>query len=371
MTLILAYTPSGISGGHPTLAEAVADLRQDLFDCTQGIGPADAAAGIPPPPRWSDDALARALDRAVDEYSFVAPLARSVMTATLPGVRAYGLPPDAWWIESVEYPSGLYPPRMVPFEELVTPGLGTPAAPLAVAAGVAGPLTGSYVWSVTFVKSGGETLPGLASAPLILSGGAAALSDLPLGPPGTVGRRIYRAMVTETTATGPVTGTPRLAGQLLDNTTTSWTDAVPDGLLGATAPTTDTTANLPQFVLRLAPGRVPTDTSGVLTVTYAAKHSLTPAGTSLPERHHDVVLLGAAAYAMLAYQAPTNDLFEYQDGELHDRVDEHTVPVAWLAAATAMLARFTARLEDIKRQNNAGIAAVARWGDVPVAWQRT
>ncbi len=371
MTLILAYTPPGSPGGHPTLAEAVADLRQDLFDCTQGIGPADAALGTPPPPpRWRDDALARALDRAVDEYSFVAPLVRSVMTATLPGVRAYGLPADAWWIESVEYPSALYPPRLVPFEEVVTPGLGAPAAPLAAASGLAGPLAGSYVWSVTFVKSGGETLPGPASAPLTLSGAAAALSALPLGPPGTVGRHIYRATVTAA-AGGPVTGMPRLAGQVLDNTTTLWADAVPDGLLGAAAPGTDTTANLPQFVLRLAPGRVPTDTSGVLTVTYAAKHSLTPAGTSLPERHHDVVLLGAAAYAMLAYQAPTNDLFEYQDGELHDRVDEHTVPAAWLAAATAMLARFTAKLDEIKRQNNAGIAAVARWGDVPVAWQRT
>ena len=34
MTLILAYTPAGTYTNHPTLSEAIADLRQDLFDRT-------------------------------------------------------------------------------------------------------------------------------------------------------------------------------------------------------------------------------------------------------------------------------------------------------------------------------------------------
>ena len=56
MTLILAYTPAGTYTNHPTLSEAIADLRQDLFDRTQNL-----PAGTPQ--RWADDDLARALDR--------------------------------------------------------------------------------------------------------------------------------------------------------------------------------------------------------------------------------------------------------------------------------------------------------------------
>ena len=85
----------------------------------------------------------------------------------------------------------------------------------------------------------------------------------------------------------------------------------------------------------------------------------------------DIVILGAAAYAMLAYQAPTNDLFDYQDGELRDHVDERKVPAAWLAAAQRALAQFQDRLEQVKRQRNAGAAAINQWGDVSIRWQRT
>ena len=369
MTLILSYTPAGAPGGHPTLAEAVTDLRRDLCDRAQGLD-----SGIEP--RWSDDDLVRALDRALDEYSFAAPLVGAVMTATLPGARSYAYPPGAWWIESVEYPSGLYPPAFVPFEEGVTPSLGAPtAAPLA-ATGGAGPLDGTYAWGVTYFKSGGETVLGPLSAPLTLHGGMALLSGIPLGPPGTVGRTVYRARLDASSMAGsagvpPVPVAAKLAGQLLDNTTTAWGDAVADGALGAAPPAADTTANLAQFTLALPPGRLPVGTDGALTVTYAGKHGLTPAGTSIPERHHDVVLLGAAAYAMLAYQAGTNDLFEYQDGEMRDRVDERTVPTAWLTAGTHLLTRFQAKLKEIKGQRNAGVAAVAHWGDVPARWRWT
>ncbi len=358
MTLILSYTPAGTPGGHPTLVEAVADLRQDLFDRTQGLD-----AGVTP--RWSDDDLVRALDRAVDEYSFVAPLVGAVMTTTLPGTRSYAYPPGAWWVESVEYPSGLYPPALIPFEEGVTPSLGIPpTAPATTASGAAGALDGTYAWGVTFFKSGGETLLGPLSASLTLHGGAALLGGLPLGPPGTVGRGVYRTRV------GVGTGAA-LAGQLLDNATTEWIDAVPDASLGAAPPASDTTDNLAQFTLKLPPERLPVDTSGALTVTYAGKHGLTQAGTSIPERHHDIVLLGAAAYAMLSYQAGTNDLFEYQDGEMRDRVDERGVPAAWLTAGTSLLTRFQGKLTEIKGQRNAGVAAVARWGDVPARWRWT
>ena len=359
MTLILAYTPAGTYTNHPALSEAIADLRQDLFDRTQNLPL--TAAGTPTPPRWADDDLARALDRAVDEYSFVSPLVQAVMTATLPYTRAYAFPPGAWWIESVEYPTGVWPAQLVPFEESITPSLGTPPAASAVAAIGTGPLSGSYAWAVTFFKSGGETLPGALSAPLALSNGAGNLT-IPLGPPGTIGRKIYRSK-----AGGPL----GYVGQVLDNTSTSYVDTLADASVGAAPPVADTTANLPQVVLKLNQSRLPVDTSGILTVTYAGKHQLTTAGTSVPEQHHDIVLLGAAAYAMLAYQAPTNDLFDYQDGEMRDHVDERKVPAAWLAAGRRALSQFQERLEQVKGQRNAGVAAINQWGDVSIRWQRT
>jgi hypothetical protein len=88
----------------------------------------------------------------------------------------------------------------------------------------------------------------------------------------------------------------------------------------------------------------------------------------VPEQHHDVVLLGAAAYACLAYQVPTNDMFIYQDGEMRDKVDEQRTPEHWLAAGTSLLALFKERLEEVKRQRDAGHAAVAQWGAVPARW---
>lgn len=56
---------------------------------------------------------------------------------------------------------------------------------------------------------------------------------------------------------------------------------------------------------------------------------------------------------------------------MRDRVDERGVPSAWLAAGQRALHDFQARLETVKRQRNAGIAAVAQWGDVPARWDRT
>lgn len=357
MTLVLQYTPAGSYTGAPTLPQAVMDLRQDLFDRVQNM---PLLNGVSAPQRWADDDLARALDRALDEYSWISPLIQSVMTASLPQCRNYAFPSGAWWVETVEYPTGQWPIAYVDFEDnIITPSLGTPGATTAAAG--AGTLSGSYQWATTFTKSGGETLPGPASGALVLAAQGGALT-LPLGPPGTVGRNLYRSK-----GGGPF----GYVGQVLDNTTTSYLDSLADGSVGAAAPAVDTTANLQQFMLKLSPELVPQDTSGLLTVTYASKHQLSTAGTSVPERHRDVILLGAAAYAMLAYQTPTSDFFDYQDGEFRDHVDERGVPAAWLAAANRALAQFQQRLQQVQRERNAGISATAQWGDVSIRWQRT
>jgi hypothetical protein len=355
MTLVLAYSPVGSYTAHPTLVEAVNDLRQDLFDRLQNV-PSGAAQ------RWADDDLVRALDRAVDQYGWYAPLVQAVMTSTLPQSRYYARPAGAWWIETVEYPTGVWPQQFVNFEDdIVTPSLMPVGATSSALASGAGALTGSYQWATTFVKSGGETTPGAYSASLSLTAQNGQLT-IPLGPPGTIGRNIYRQKGVALQG---------FVGQVLDNQSTSFTDSVPDGSVGALPPTADTTANLVQFMLKLSPSLVPQDTTGVITVTYAGKHQLSSAGTSIPERHHDIVILGAAAYAMFAYMIPTADLFEYQDGELRDRLDERSVPTAWLNVATAIRAEFKMRLEQVKQERLAGVSAVAQWGDEPLRWQRT
>ena len=83
------------------------------------------------------------------------------------------------------------------------------------------------------------------------------------------------------------------------------------------------------------------------------------------------MLLGAAAYACLAYTVPTNDLFHYQDGELRDQVDETKTPANWQAMGKTLLGLFESRLEEVKRQRDATYADVAQWGSVSARWHWT
>lgn len=357
MPLILPPAPPALPFAAPTLAEALTRLRQDIFD----------QAGSSP--RWQDSDLQRAIDRALDRYSFVAPWVQTALLPAAGGRRLYPVPAGAggpaWWVESVEYPAGQYPRRVVPYRELAQPSLGTPPAPVAQAP-YAGPIAGSYLYRVTFLGVAGESAPGAPSAPVNGPGFGVNLA-LPLGPdPYCIGRNIYR-----TPANG-ADGTELLLATIADNVTTTYLDAMPDAALGAAMPAADSTRNAPLVELRIPDSMLPDiAVPGSLAVTYAARHVWAANGTTIPEQHLDVVLLGAAAYACLAYQVPTNDLFEYQDGELRDRVSEVKTPEHWQAAGNALLARFEARLEEVKRQRDAGAADVAQWGSVPARWQWT
>lgn len=361
MPLILPSAPPALPFAAPTLADALARLRQDLFD--------QLAADPTLAPRWQDGDLTRALDRALDRYSAVAPWLQTALLPAVAGRRLYPVPPaiggPAWWVESVDYPAGHYPRAFVPFRELAQPALGTPAAPVASAAG-SGAIAGLYRYRVTFLGIAGESVPSAPSASVAGPGDGVCLT-LSLGPdPYCAGRAIYR-----TPANG-ADGTQQLVATIADNTTTSYSDAAPDAALGAPMPEADSTRNAPLLELRIPDSLLPgVAAPGSLAVTYAAKHVWAANGTTIPEQHHDVVLLGAAAHACLAYQVPTNDLFDYQDGELHDRVNEVKTPDHWQAAGTALLARFEARLADVKRRREAGAASVAQWGSVPARWQWT
>ncbi len=348
-------------------------VRQDLFD------PAGANQ------RWQTSDIDRALDKAVDRYSAYSPNIVPVDMASVPGQRTYAFPSGmspasgAWWVERVEYP------LLVPGTSIAVPG-ASPA--LAVGAG-AGLGVGAYQYAVTFVTASGETTPGPVAGVTTTSGNQqVSLTSIPLGPTppplsGTrasvtvLARRLYR-----TTAGGSAL---LLLATLADNTTTSYLDSAADATLGAAAPTVNTAGllvyppvarafteqtGLGTFTLKLTDAELPTDTSLVLRVFFGTKHQLDASGSTIPEVHRDVIVLGACAYALLAYQVPTNDNFVFQDGEVHDRLDDSMIPRNWRQAGVDMLGRFLARLEEIKRQRDFANAAVVQWGDVPARWQR-
>jgi hypothetical protein len=112
-----------------------------------------------------------------------------------------------------------------------------PGAPTA-ASGGAGVLSGAYRWCVTYVTATGETeagasFPAMSTTALSLSSNSASLTAVPISPCRSVtSRNVYR-----TVASGSVF---KLSGSISDNTTTTYTDNVADGSLGATAPTVAT-----------------------------------------------------------------------------------------------------------------------------------
>ena len=123
--------------------------------------------------------------------------------------------------------------------------LSAPGAPTVAVNPAAGNLNGAYTYKITFitgvVKSDGtldivgETSGGTTSASVNPVNQQVDLTNIPIGPTGTIGRRIYR------TAAGGADGTQKLVTTIEDNVTTVWTDNVADASLGATVPSTNTT----------------------------------------------------------------------------------------------------------------------------------
>ena len=75
--------------------------------------------------------IARALDRANDKYSSVAPYLKQELMFTIPGSRIYPSPEGCWWIDSVEYPYGQWPKWYQTFQKVLSPYIPEPpeAAP--------------------------------------------------------------------------------------------------------------------------------------------------------------------------------------------------------------------------------------------------
>ncbi|MEM2593205.1 MAG: hypothetical protein QXI60_11520, partial [Thermofilaceae archaeon] len=113
-----------------------------------------------------------------------------------------------------------------------------PPAPTVAVNPTPGNLNGTYYYRITFVNAVGETETGAVSAAVNPVNQQVDLSNIPIGPPGTIARRIYR-----TTAGGPPT-LMRLVTTINDNTTTTYTDNVPDTALGANEPRVNTTGGI-------------------------------------------------------------------------------------------------------------------------------
>lgn len=111
-----------------------------------------------------------------------------------------------------------------------------PAAPTLTST-ASGSLTGTYYYKVTFVTANGETQGGTEANTGAITSKEVALSNIPIGPTGTLYRNIYRS-----TASGG-SGSEHFLIQISDNTTTTYTDNTADASLGTTA--VPTVSNIP------------------------------------------------------------------------------------------------------------------------------
>ncbi|BCL79715.1 hypothetical protein ccbrp13_21800 [Ktedonobacteria bacterium brp13] len=382
-------------------------VRLDLFD------PAGTNQ------RWATSDIDRAIDKAVDRYSEYYPnvayadMQSETYQRTYPYPTSWNTAYPVQWIERILYPLQVY-------------GSCYPApasAPVTVTQAGSTTAIGSYQYAVTLITQGGETTPSPSASVVTTSGNQSVqLSSIPVSAslpaqPGTatntvIGRNIYRTLVG-----GSIF---YLLATLTDNTTTVYNDSQPDSMLSSLptpprAPTVntsgvmcwppqerpfsefsnlfDSTASLaasgnlgpqgisgsaagptgtqaPTFTLQVPASALPQDKTLLMRVFYATKHQLDSNGSTIPELHRDIVVLGACAYAMEAYQVPTNDNFDLQDGSLHDRLDDTKIPLAWSSAAQNRMQQFFKRLQELRQQRDYAFASYVQWGNVPRYWDR-
>lgn len=379
-------------------------VRQDLFD------PAGSNQ------RWQNSDVDRAIDKAVDRYSQYYPNIAYTDMASQPFQRTYPYPQSwnaaypVWWIERILFP-------LQAFGSLFAPPL---AGMTAVAVAGSGLSVGNYQYAVTFLTPGGETPASpIVNVSTTTGNQQVNIGTIPVGATSTavpdaavnsvIGRNLYR-----TQAGG---STLALLTTLMDNTSVSYSDVLPDSaLVGKPAPPTVNTsgvmfwppferefaeysnlfdsttalaaggnqgiqgtvgealspesAQTQSFTLKLSTVELPRDNSLVMRVFYATKHQLDNNGSTIPEVHRDIIVSGAVAYAMFAYQVPTNDNFDFQDGALRDRIDDTKIPLAWLNAAQMRWQHFEARLQEIKNQRDFASASRVHWGDIAFRWTR-
>ena len=116
--------------------------------------------------------------------------------------------------------------------------LTAPGAPTVAINATAGNLNGTYLYKVTFMGNGGETMGGTTSASVAPVNQQVNLTAIPTGPAGTIARSIYRTPV------NGADGSQALLITLSDNVTTIYTDNITDAnLANISFPRVNTTGN--------------------------------------------------------------------------------------------------------------------------------
>ena len=129
------------------------------------------------------------------------------------------------------------------FNFIFVPAATAPTVALA-GAGAGNVDNGSHDYYVTFISPAGETdWENVATVTVIdqTTDGKVSVTNIPLGPPGTTGRRLLRSVSYGTGYTGSGIF-PSSLSMIADNTTTSYLDDTPDSDLGSPIPQQNTTA---------------------------------------------------------------------------------------------------------------------------------
>lgn len=157
----------------------------------------------------------------------------------------------------------------------------------------------TYSWAYTWITGSGETLP----SPLdtVTPGGSGpymGLVQIPIGPTGTTGRKIYR-----TTAGGSQL---KLSGTVANNSSTQYNDNVVDGSLGVNAPSSNTAVFGNQVTIAgIAIGASPTTSRKVYRT--AVGGSQLKLQQTIADNTATVGVQDATADGSLGANAPTSD----------------------------------------------------------------
>lgn len=387
-----------------TLTDIENATRLDLFDPLT-----DATV------RWQKADLDRAIDKAVDRYTQYYPNINFSDMPSQPFQRTYPYPAPAnpaypvLWIERILSPLQVYGSCFSP------PAQG-PAATLHPGPGLN---VGTYAYALSWLSQGGESTLSPLTRITTTPGSQQIQLDLPPGPATpqlpaiaqnvVIGRNLYRSQVSGSNLT--------LLTTLMENSSTQYLDSASDasiltsasppavntsgvmywppferdfaeysnlwdsayalasggnmGIQGAIGSSFSPTGAFQQaFTLKLSSAELPQDNTLVMRVFYATRHQLDSSGSTIPEIHRDIIVLGAVAYCLEAYQVPTNDNFHFQDGALRDQVDDTSIPKSWLMAAQNKMHQFEQRLQEVKQQRDFASSARVHWGDIPIRYSR-
>jgi hypothetical protein len=151
----------------------------------------------------------------------------------------------------------------------------TPTSP-AVAPGAAGNPNGTYQYAVAFFNENGETELGDPVTGVVLTSQQGAVSSIPTGPPGTLGRYIYR-----TATLGTIF---YRVGTLSDNVTTTFTDDLADSGLSAlpTSSVINTTGGVRQIIGIWPKGQTVRQVEGPVTEAWMREHYPDPPTPTWP-----------------------------------------------------------------------------------------